>query len=194
MTVGTLQSFFLESTLTHCFPPRNTAKLSLGRSPEYFCYSSWPCPLISPIIDLLFFWLCLLWAVERWHFITWAAHGAVFPPTTCAASVFCSFIGFPLCLIDIPEPVCRLCPGRKEDWNAADSGLACQRFLTIGQLIYASCCFRSRQGSCQQGRPRWAGAAWSGKHRSKLPKPRPRLPPVRRQPEFAYNPGRRRRP
>jgi cellulose synthase/poly-beta-1,6-N-acetylglucosamine synthase-like glycosyltransferase/peptidoglycan/xylan/chitin deacetylase (PgdA/CDA1 family) len=157
-TFGTLQSFWKHSGTL--FRPRY-GTLGWIALPNIFVFQL-ALPLISPLIDLLFFGSVALWAVEKWHF-SWL-------PTIQSTnadlmrSVF-FFLGF--LLIDVFTCILAFALERKEDWTLLVPVLL-QRFY-YRQLMYVVL-FRSVKEAVS-GRP----VGWRGVE-PELP-PAPKAPP-----------------
>ena len=155
-TFGTLQSFWKHSGTL--FRPKY-GTLGWIALPNIFIFQL-ALPLISPIIDLLFFGSVALWAVQWWHF-SWL-------PTIQSStddllrSVF-FFIGF--LLIDVLTCVIAFALERKEDWTLLVPVLL-QRFY-YRQLMYVVL-FRSVKEAVS-GRP----VGWRGVEKEAPPRAAP---------------------
>ncbi len=159
-TFGTLQSFWKHGDTL--FRPKY-GTLGWVALPNIFVFQL-VLPLISPIIDLLFFGSVVLWAVERWHFAWLPTIQA--STDTLLRSVF-FFIGF--LLIDVLTCVIAFALERKEDWTLLIPVLL-QRFY-YRQLMYVVL-FRSVKEAVS-GRP----VGWRGVEKEappQAPKARPK--------------------
>jgi peptidoglycan-N-acetylglucosamine deacetylase len=158
-TFGTLQSFWKHSSTL--FRPKY-GTLGWIALPNIFVFQL-ALPLISPIIDLLFFGSVALWAVEKLH-LSWlpAIHST---DADLMRSVF-FFIGF--LLIDVLTCVLAFVLERKEEWSLLVPVLL-QRFY-YRQLMYVVL-FRSVKEAVH-GRP----VGWRGVE-SELPPPASKVPP-----------------
>jgi cellulose synthase/poly-beta-1,6-N-acetylglucosamine synthase-like glycosyltransferase/peptidoglycan/xylan/chitin deacetylase (PgdA/CDA1 family)/spore germination protein YaaH len=163
-TFGTLQAFWKHSSTL--FRPKY-GTLGWVALPNIFVFQL-VLPLISPVIDLLFFGSVVLWAVQRWHF-SWL-------PTIQSStddllrSVF-FFIGF--LLIDVLTCVIAFALERNEDWTLLVPVLL-QRFY-YRQLMYVVL-FRSVKEAVS-GRP----VGWRGVEKDsppQAPKASPKPAPV----------------
>jgi cellulose synthase/poly-beta-1,6-N-acetylglucosamine synthase-like glycosyltransferase/peptidoglycan/xylan/chitin deacetylase (PgdA/CDA1 family)/spore germination protein YaaH len=157
-TFGTLQSFWKHSNTL--FRPKY-GTLGWIALPNIFVFQL-ALPLISPIIDLLFFGSVALWAVERLHFAWLPTIQA--STDTLLRSVF-FFIGF--LLIDVLTCVVAFALERKEDWTLLIPVLL-QRFY-YRQLMYVVL-FRSVKEAVS-GRP----VGWRGVE-SEAPPPAHKAP------------------
>src|SRR5438309_1705447 len=157
-TFGTLQSFWKHGD-TLLRPKYGT--LGWIALPNIFLFQL-VLPLISPVIDLMFFGSLLLWALAQFRVTR-------LPQLWTAADVEKSvlfFLGF--LLIDILTCMVAFVLERKEDWTLLIPVLL-QRFY-YRQLMYVVL-FRSVKEAVS-GLP-WAGAASNRKHRREPPKLRP---------------------
>jgi cellulose synthase/poly-beta-1,6-N-acetylglucosamine synthase-like glycosyltransferase/peptidoglycan/xylan/chitin deacetylase (PgdA/CDA1 family) len=163
-TFGTLQSFWKHSDTL--FRPKH-GTLGWIALPNIFVFQL-ALPLISPIIDLLFFGSVALWALEKWH-PSWLPqiHST---NDDLLRSVF-FFLGF--LLIDILTCVLAFALERKEDWTLLIPVLL-QRFY-YRQLMYVVL-FRSVKEAVS-GRP----VGWRGVEPEappKIPDTSPKPAPV----------------
>jgi len=157
-TFGTLQSFWKHSNTL--FRPKY-GTLGWIALPNIFVFQL-ALPLISPVIDLLFFGSVALWAVERLHF-TWLPTIQATTDTLLRSVFF--FIGF--LLIDVLTCVVAFALERKEDWTLLIPVLL-QRFY-YRQLMYVVL-FRSVKEAVS-GRP----VGWRGVE-SEAPPPARKAP------------------